>query len=105
MPFLDNFLNICEARGESPSHALESAGLAKSLLSKWRKYPDRVPYGDTVKKLADYFGCTFEDLFYSGPVNTRTETAIKIQSAVDKLDEKQQKFLLRFIQFMMENQE
>ena len=98
--FLDNFLARCEARGESPTHALESAGLSKSCLSKWRKYPDRVPAGDTVLQLANYFGCTFEDLLYSGPVKTRTKTAMKIQSIVDTLPADQQEYLLRLIRFV-----
>ena len=104
MDFLDNFLSRCEARGESPSHALEAAGLSKSILTKWRKYPNRVPNGDTVKKIADYLGCTFEDLLYSGPVFKRTDTSMKIQEIVDKLDERDQRLVLRFIQFMFEGQ-
>lgn len=103
MTFMDNFLARCQARGESPSHALEAAGLSKSILTRWRDYPNRVPSGTTVKKLADYFGCTFEDLLYSGPVFTRSETAMKIQSAVDQMDEKQQEYVYRFVQFLMEN--
>lgn len=99
MTFLENFLTRCEARGESPTHALESAGLSKSCLSKWRKFPDRVPTGDTVLQLANYFGCTFEDLLYSGPVFRRTKTAMKIQSLVDNLTEDQQEYLLKFILF------
>jgi len=98
--FLDNFLARCEARGESPSHALEAAGLSKSCLSKWKKYPDRTPTGDTVLQIANYFGCTFEDLLYSGPVKARTKTAMKIQAIVDSLSPDQQEYLLRLIQFV-----
>ena len=99
MTFLENFLSRCEARGEAPTHALEAAGLSKSCLSKWRKYPDRTPTGDTVLQIANYFGCTFEDLLYSGPVRSRGKTALKIQNLVDKLTEEQQEYLLKFIQF------
>lgn len=99
--FLDNFLARCEARGESPTHALTSAGLAKSCLSKWKKYPDRTPDSNTVLQLANYFGCAFEDLIYTGPA-VRTKTAIQIQDLVDKLTEEQQKHLLRLIQFVYE---
>ena len=97
MNFLDNFLARCEARGESPSHALESAGLSKSFLSKIRKYPDRVPHGDSLTKLADYFGCTVDDLLR--PVS-RTITSIKIQALVDRMTLEQQDYLMRLILFI-----
>lgn len=100
--FLDNFLARCEARGESPTHALTSAGVAKSCLAKWRKYPDRTPDSDTVLKLANYFGCAFEDLLYTGSAITRTKTAMKIQTIVDRLTPEQQDYLLRLIQYVYE---
>lgn len=99
MSFVDNFLDMCDARGESPSHALTSAGLSKAFLSKLKKYPDRTPNSESVQKIALYFGCTVDDLLYDGPINKRTKTAIKIQRLVDKLPEDQQEYLLRFIRF------
>ena len=96
MKFVENFLARCEARGESPSHALESAGLSKSLLSKFKKYPDRVPQGNSLSKIANYFGCSIDDLISA---SDKTDTAIAISSLVDKLSEDDQKLLLRYIQF------
>lgn len=104
MSFYDNFVRICRARGESPSHAVEAAGLSRSMLSKFLKYPDRVPSGETAKKLVDYLGCSYEDLFCV-PKFTRTDTAIKIQLLVDKMEDREQEFFLKFIQFMQENRE
>lgn len=99
MSFVDNFLDMCNARGETPSHALQASGLSKAFLSKLKKYPDRAPNSESVQKIALYFGCTADDLLYDGPINKRTRTAIKIQSLVDKLPEDQQEYLLRFIRF------
>jgi len=104
MSFYDNFVKICRARGESPSHAVEAAGLSRSMLSKFVKYPDRVPSGETAKKLVDYFGCSYEDLF-STPKFRRSEAAVKIQMLVDRMEECDQVKLLRLIQFMQENRE
>lgn len=100
MYLVDNFLARCEARGESPSHALEAAGLSKSFLSKFKKYPNRVPQGDSLAKLANYLGCTIDDLLYKAD---KSEAAVKICSLVDKMTPEQQEYLLRYIQFTWSN--
>ena len=96
MNLIDNFLARCEAKGESPSHALEAAGLSKSFLSKFKKYPDRVPQGDSLAKIAKYFGCTIDDLLFD---SQKSEVSAKISSLVDKMTPDQQEYLLRYIQF------
>ena len=96
MYLVDNFLARCEARGESPSHALEAAGLSKSFLSKFKKYPDRVPQGDSLAKLANYLGCTIDDLLFD---QKKSEISAKISSLVDKMTPEKQEYLLRYIQF------
>ena len=96
MQFIDNFQAMCKARGESPSHALEAAGLSKSFLSKAKKNPDRLPHGDSLAKIANYFGCAVDDLIYK---TKKTDTAVRISSLVDKMTSEQQEYLLRYIQF------
>ena len=96
MNLIDNFLARCEDRGESPSHALEAAGLSKSFLSKFKKYPDRVPQGDSLAKIAKYFGCTIDDLLFD---SQKSEVSSKISNLVDKMTPEQQEYLLRYIQF------
>ena len=96
MNLIDNFLARCEAKGESPSHALEAAGLSKSFLSKFKKYPDRVPQGDSLAKIAKYFGCTIDDLLFD---SQKSEVSAKISNLVDKMTPEQQEYLLRYIQF------
>lgn len=57
MCFYDNFLEMCKERGVSPSRALIEAGLSKSLNSKWANNPFTTPNGETLTRLAAYFGC------------------------------------------------
>lgn len=57
MTFLDKLEQICAVRGETPSHALRRAGLDPSCYPKWKKVPDRTPYGTTIQALAKYFHC------------------------------------------------
>ena len=99
MNFIENLTARCEARGESPSHALEQAGLSKSFLSKLKKYPDRIPSGDSLFKLATYFGCTVDDLLEAPPYE-RTKTAIKIQILVDQMSPEQQDYIYRLVSFV-----
>ena len=100
MTFLENFEQQCRIRGESPSHALEAAGLSKSLYGKWKKQPDRMPYGDTVKKLANYFGCSFEALESGGrPARYTSDTFTQLMNEIAKLDNRDQKHLLSYIIF------
>jgi len=100
MNIVENIEARCEARNETPCYALEHAGLSKSFLSKLRKFPDRVPSGESLAKLAVYFGCTVDDLIQSKPYE-RSTTAIKIQSLVDKMSPDQQEYLFRLIQFIV----
>jgi len=98
MSFLENFEQQCRLRGESPTHALEQAGLSRSLLAKWRERPDRMPYGATVKKLADYFGCAFEDLDPSGRTSRyETDEFAAVKKCIFQLDNNQIKYLLSFL--------
>lgn len=100
MTFLDSFEQICRSRGEAPSHALEACGLSKSLYQKWKKNPDRFPYGSTIRKLADYFGCSFEDLDGTGPTKrTKTEMYMILENRIARLSERDQKLLLKYIDF------
>lgn len=100
MPFIDNFQAMCKARGESPSHALEAAGLSKSFLSKLKKNPTYIPQGRSLSKIANYFGCTIDDLLYT---TEKSDTAVRICSLVDKMTPEQQDYLLRYIQFTWSN--
>ena len=100
MNFLENFTARCEARGESPSHAIVAAGLSKSFLSKIKKYPTRTPGGESLAKIASYLGCTVDDLLVPEDVPKRSITAIKIQALVDRMNAEQQETCYRMIRFI-----
>lgn len=100
LTFLDNFEQQCRVRGESASHALEAAGLSRALYGKWKKKPDRMPYGTTVKKLADYFGCAFEDLEPNGRAPAmESDIATALIACIRKLSKQDQQHLLSYILF------
>ena len=60
--FYDKFVQVCKARGISPSRAAVEAGLSKSTVTKWKTTPDAEPTGTAIKKITGYFGITIAEL-------------------------------------------
>lgn len=58
--FKQNFINICTERGIAPTAVLRQIGLSNATFSCWTE--DSVPRQTTLKKIADYFDITVEDL-------------------------------------------
>ena len=101
MTFLENFEQQCRLRGESPSHALTAAGLSATLYAKWKKQPERMPYGATIQKLADYFGCPFEFLETGGRASRdETDTMTALIQCLRKLPEHDQYHILSYVLFV-----
>ena len=73
MTFFDNFMHQCKLKGVKPTRALQDAGLNKALYSRWSKQPDRMPMGDTMQKLCEYFGCSYESLETKAAVSDQTD--------------------------------
>lgn len=58
--FFDNFSNLCEQKGVSCKRATQEIGLSNSICTKWRK--GAVPNGETLNRIAEYFGVSVEYL-------------------------------------------
>ena len=58
--FYDNFIKACNLKGKTPSAALSEAGIDKSASTRWKS--GKKPTDATLRKLADYFGVSPEDL-------------------------------------------
>ena len=58
--FKQNFINTCVERGIAPTVVLKNIGISHATFSNWTE--DSVPRQTTLKKIADYFGITVEDL-------------------------------------------
>lgn len=59
--FFDIFKLLCEIKGVSPKKATEDIGLSNSITTKWKK-TGATPKGDTLQRIADYFGVTTDYL-------------------------------------------
>lgn len=61
--FKKRFIKLCNSRGIAPTVACQAIGLSSAAFSKWSD--ESVPRATTIKKFADYFGITPEELLGS----------------------------------------
>lgn len=63
--FYDRFANLCAQKGVSASFVVQQIGLNKSSATYWKN--GAIPKGDTLQKLADYFGVSVDYLLGKEP--------------------------------------
>lgn len=57
--FYDNFLQLCNQKGISPTAAVVDMGFQKSVVTRWKK---SVPTDANKRRIADYFGVSVDYL-------------------------------------------
>ena len=67
--FYDQFCELCKAKGISVTKATVEIGLSRTIGTKWKR-TGATPNGETLNKIADYFGVTTDYL-----LGTETEKA------------------------------
>lgn len=70
--FYDKFKALCDAKGVSCNKAALEIGLSNATVPKWKK-TGFTPKGDTLSKIAEYFGVTVDFLLGSEQEKTPTE--------------------------------
>ena len=110
--FFDVFKGLCERKGISPKRAAEDMGLSNSITTKWKK-TGATPNGETLNRIADYFGVT-ADYLLSGeerenvhtPENTRAISDDDIMFALwgnsDDVDKEDLDDVKRYATFIRE---
>ena len=64
--FFDIFYDLCQKKGISCKKATEEMGLSNSITTKWKK-TGATPGGDTLQKIAAYFGVSTDYLLGKEP--------------------------------------
>lgn len=59
--FFDTFHDLCTQKGVSCKKAAQDIGLSNSITTKWKK-TGATPGGDTLQKIANYFGVSTDFL-------------------------------------------
>lgn len=60
MLFYDNFVKVCELKGEKPTPVVTKLGLSRGNLQKWQA--GSTVNSDVLLKVADYFDCSVDYL-------------------------------------------
>lgn len=63
--FYDTVNELCKQRNTSITRMTKEIGLSNAAASSWRN--GSIPKLDTVRKVAEYFGVSMEDLLSNGP--------------------------------------
>ena len=79
--FFDIFCELCRQKGKSPNKAAEEIGLSNSITTKWKK-TGATPGGETLQRIATYFGVTTDRLL--GKENIKAPTASGERSVSDE---------------------
>lgn len=58
--FFTNFVEQCNKANLSPSAAAEAMGFQRSVVTRWSKGTE--PRAATLQKIADFFGCSVDEL-------------------------------------------
>lgn len=101
--FKQNFIKLCNDRGESPSFVCKNIGLSNAAFSTWTD--ESVPRKATLMRIADYFGVTVESLTEESP-SPKTQTDNKAEEIlkklnIDKMDDKQLEMLTKYAEFLV----
>lgn len=64
--FYDLFCELCQKKGVSPTRATVEIGLSRTIGTKW-KTTGATPQGETLSKIADYFGVSVDSLLGNEP--------------------------------------
>ena len=96
--FKENFIRLCNERGEFPSVVCKKIGITAAAFSKWTD--ESVPRRATLMRIADYFGVSTSYLL--GTTDDPTDVlsaqvisnlAAGMQQVVDELDKKKKPVL------------
>lgn len=78
--FWENFLRLCEQRNEKPNPVAEKLNISSGTVTRWKKGSEPQPM--TLKKVADYFGVTPQDLLSDAPALPRGDAQMLDQSGI-----------------------
>lgn len=80
--FFDIFCELCACNGISPNKAAIEIGLSNSITTKWKK-TGATPGGDTLHKIAAYFGVSTDYLLGKEKMPTKDGEHVVDLSDVD----------------------
>ena len=104
MTSYEKFTALCKLRKVTPTAALLSSGLSRSLGSKWKKSASFTPNTDSIQKLCRYFGVSADYFLHDDPdvfgyLQEPKEFAVLLRAGIAMTPE-QRTTVVRFAQFL-----
>ena len=78
--FWDNYVRLCAAKGIKPNPAAAELGMSSATVTRWKN--GVIPRGNTLQKIADYFGVTVNDLLADATTQSRLSREEGVKVAV-----------------------
>lgn len=78
--FYDQFIKLCDERGEKPTPVAKKLGCSSSNVALWKK--GSVPRTPVLSKIADYFGVTTQYLLF-GDEDIKKSPAVSGEGEMD----------------------
>jgi transcriptional regulator with XRE-family HTH domain len=99
--FKQNFIRLCNERGESPSYVCRQVGITPATYSLWTD--ESVPRKATLARIAAYFGVSVEFLLSDEPAATGPTASIdpRLLALLDTLDADQLAEVEQFVEFVL----
>ena len=104
--FWQNFVKLCANKGKSTTAVILEIGLSKSLVTNWKN--GTIPNNTTLKRVADYFGITVEQLVNDLPLEELKgldEKDTEILNMYSRLSDEQKKQARSYLDFLVDKQE
>ncbi len=102
--FYERLVALCAEKNTNPTALCDAIGLAQSAATRWKQ--GSVPRDTTLRKIADYFGVTVDELL-AEPAPTPIDEAMakltaSMQEALDSM-EKEKSPLLRSLENLVKS--
>lgn len=87
--FYETLLALCNEKDVGPTNLVNMLGISTGNLSKWKA--GGIPRGDTLLKIADFFGCSVDHLL-GRPVSTSKQSHRlgELSNSMEQLNEEGQ---------------
>lgn len=100
----ERFKKFCEKKGVKPSNALKDLGISNSNAANW-KSRNGLPNGQTVIKIADYFGITADEVLGREPISPDQKINLPDdeQAIIEYFrnsDDESKEHILKYIEFL-----
>lgn len=102
--FYERLVALCAEKNTNPTALCDAIGLAQSAATRWKQ--GSVPRDTTLRKIADYFGVTVDELLAEPAPSPVDEAMAKLtasmQEALDSI-EKEKSPLLRSLENLVKS--